>query len=265
MNYSFVLEPSTYHAFDSEEAQIEACKDWNLLTKTASKAKVYMYKRNGNVYPVKIVGYVNSFTAVIELENGQLHSIHAAYLKEMQAASFEQKGTTLSEFEDSTVADSGADSDETASGQVVLPQSEVKAAAALASVVDISDLALSDSEEPVVKKEKKSAKVDKKPKLDLPEEKVKMTATVKEFATVPNHFSDNDDEVVIYEAVTITELGIEVGEAWSSLSATLKKLELEIGDKLSFEGKIVAKKLSKHPVAYKLNNPSKLVKVNEEA
>ncbi|UUZ90153.1 hypothetical protein LJK87_29750 [Paenibacillus sp. P25] len=89
---------------------------------------------------------------------------------------------------------------------------------------------------------------------------MKMKATVKEFATVPNHFSDNDDEVVIYEAVAITEPETELGTAWSSYSATLKKLELNIGDTLTFEAKVIAKKLTKHPVPYKINNPAKIQK-----
>jgi|GEM_PF-637837 len=107
-------------------------------------------------------------------------------------------------------------------------------------------------------KEKQPRKV----KLKLPEAKVKMTATVKEFTTVPNHFADADDEVIIYEQAAITEPGQEqeVGDIWSSHSATLKKLELEVGDVLTFEAKIVAKKLTRHPVPYKINNPSKMKK-----
>ena len=80
---------------------------------------------------------------------------------------------------------------------------------------------------------------------------------------MPNNFSDTDDEVIIYEAVSILEPAIEVGTAWSSHSATLKKLELAIGDIVTFECKIVAKKLSKHPVPYKINNPGKMQKVTE--
>lgn len=111
----------------------------------------------------------------------------------------------------------------------------------------------------------KAAAKEKQPrrsKLQLPETKVKMTAIVKEFTTVPNHFADADDEVIIYEQAAITEPGqeLEVGDIWSSHSATLKKLELEVGDVLTFEAKIVAKKLTRHPVPYKINNPSKLKK-----
>lgn len=107
----------------------------------------------------------------------------------------------------------------------------------------------------------KTASKSKAIKIDLPDGKVKMSAVVKEFTTVPNHFSDNDDEVIIYEAVAITEPElIEIGEAWSSHSATMKKQELEVGDILSFEAKIIKKKLTRNPVPYKINNPSKIQK-----
>ncbi|MNJ48440.1 hypothetical protein D3C77_436330 [compost metagenome] len=77
---------------------------------------------------------------------------------------------------------------------------------------------------------------------------------------MPNHFSDNDDEVIIYENVAASEPELEIGDAWSSHSATIKKLELEIGDTITFEAKIVAKKLTRHPVPYKLNNAAKIQK-----
>ena len=67
--------------------------------------------------------------------------------------------------------------------------------------------------------------------------------------------------MVIYEDVTLVEQAAELGTAWSSHSATLKKFELEVGDRITFEGKIVAKKLTKHPVPYKINNPGKIQKV----
>lgn len=104
----------------------------------------------------------------------------------------------------------------------------------------------------------KPAASKKKPALQLPEDKLKVTAVVKEFTTVPNHFSDNDDEVIIYENVAIEGHELAIDEVWSSHSATLKKLELKEGDPVSFEAKIVAKKLSQHPVKYKINNPSKM-------
>ncbi|MNN95827.1 hypothetical protein D3C81_2147040 [compost metagenome] len=89
-----------------------------------------------------------------------------------------------------------------------------------------------------------------------------MTAIVKELTTVPNRFSDNDDEVIIYEGVTVEGHDLAIEEVWSSHSATLKKLELGVGDKVSFEAKVVAKKLTKHPVQYKINNPSKMKKID---
>ncbi|MBP2113868.1 hypothetical protein [Paenibacillus silagei] len=107
-------------------------------------------------------------------------------------------------------------------------------------------------------KPRKPAASKKKPALQLPEDKLKVTAVVKEFTTVPNHFSDNDDEVIIYDNVVIEGHELAIDEVWSSHSATLKKLELKEGDPVSFEAKIVAKKLSQHPVKYKINNPSKM-------
>ena len=80
---------------------------------------------------------------------------------------------------------------------------------------------------------------------------------------MPNHFSDTEDEVIVYEAVSIAEPATQLGDAWSSNSATLKKLGLEVGDVVSFEGMVVAKKLTRHPVAYKINNPAKIVKKAE--
>lgn len=144
----------------------------------------------------------------------------------------------------------------------------------LEGVVDISfpedDESSIASLEPIIKpkqtKEAKEGKVKKakQPKLELPVDKVKMSAKVAEFTTVPNHFSESEDEVIIYEEVKVIEPELLIGEAWSSHSATMKKQELEVGDVLTFEAKIVAKKLTKHPVAYKINNPSKIQK-NEES
>ncbi|MEF3306444.1 hypothetical protein PV407_25145, partial [Paenibacillus sp. GYB003] len=123
-------------------------------------------------------------------------------------------------------------------------------------------VAAADGPDAAVPADAPKGKAKKAPKLELPEDKVKMTATVKEFTTVPNNFSDSDDEVIVYESVAVLEpQQLDIGAAWSSNSATLKKLELEVGDRLTFEAKIVAKKLTKHPVPYKINNPSKLQKL----
>jgi hypothetical protein len=250
MQLNFVIEPGTYQAFENEEDQLNKCKDWGLLSEKAARTKAFTYKGNGVSMSCTIVGYIDDMTAVIALDNQQLHCIHPSYLKEMQAASFGQRNAAAA-------SDSASESEEPASA----PDAETEAASADPAPVPAPAPAPASAAAQAEEKPKASAKKERTPKLQLPEEKVKMTATVAEFATVPNHFADTDDEVVIYESVKLVDTDTEVGAAWSSHSATLKKLELEIGDTLSFEAKIAAKKLTKHPVPYKINNPSKLVKL----
>ncbi|WP_068775889.1 hypothetical protein [Paenibacillus sp. FJAT-26967] len=249
MNYSFIISPDTYNAFDSEEEQIDRCKEWGLLSEKAAKMKPFFYKGNGLNVACSIVGYADRMTAVIELPNQQLHCIHPSYLKEMQASNYTQRAAAAAE-EAAEPLDPALEalSEDVSTASESTPAPPVK-------------IKIEEPKTAAPKKER--AKKEKPPKLQLPEEKVKMTATVKEFTTVPNHFSDNEDEVVIYEAVALVEPETVIGEAWSSHSATLKKLELEVGDTITFEAKIVAKKLTRHPVPYKINNPAKIQK-NEE-
>lgn len=108
--------------------------------------------------------------------------------------------------------------------------------------------------------------------MELPAEKVHFTARVKQFALSWNHFNEANDEVIILEDLIIQkDESIEVGIGWCSHSKTLKKFELEPGESLEFDGKIVKKKLPKgkdcdeefiieEPVLYKVNNPSKIKK-----
>jgi len=240
MAYTFIIEPSTYNAFEDEVAEIEQCKEWSLLSEKASKTKPFFYKGNGLNLSCNIIGYVDNMTAVIQFDNNQQHCIHPSYLKEMQTGNYGQRvsATVEEAIESETV-------------ELVIPPEETEE-------VPIERAKLTTekakSTEPKAKKSKTSQK------LQLPEEKVKMIATVKECTTIPNHFSDNEDEVVIYEAVCITEPETEIGTAWSSHSATLKKMELEIGDTITFEAKIIRKKLTNHPVPYKINNPAKIQK-----
>lgn len=243
MVHAFTIQPTTYNTFDDEAELLEQCKEWGLLSEKASKTKTFFYKGNGQNMPCGIVGFVDKITAVIEFDNKELHCIHPSYLKEMQAANYGQR-TLLAAAEE----DAPTDADTT------LEEQEAPVVQEAQEVQEVQEPQAASSTKGKTKKEKV-------PKLQLPEEKVKMIATVKEFATVPNNFSDNDDEVIIYEAVAITDSETEIGTAWSSHSATLKKMELEIGDTISFECKIVAKKLSKHPVPYKINNPAKMQKV----
>jgi hypothetical protein len=253
MVLAFTIQPETYTTFEDETEQLEQCKEWGLLSEKAAKTKAFYYKNKGMNLPCDIVGLVDKMTAVIEFDNKQLHCIHPSYLKEMQAANYSQRLT--------------AATDETAGTEAAEPEIEVHVAA-VESIADDpapAEQETGEAKAPKTKQPKeKAAKKEKAPKLELPEDKVKMIATVQEFTTVPNNFSDNDDEVIIYEAVSITDPAMEIGTAWSSHSNTLKKLELEVGDTVTFECKIVAKKLSKHPVPYKINNPAKMQKVTAE-
>ena len=100
-----------------------------------------------------------------------------------------------------------------------------------------------------------------------------MPPPVKQFALSYNHFTEDHDEVIVLDEVVIHQDDpLPIGLAWCSHSKTLKKQELAIGNKLSFNGKIVKKKLPKaqddvdeeykaaEAVPYKINNPSKIEK-----
>lgn len=268
--YAFVIEPARYIAFADEAEQIGKCKEWDLLSEKATKTKVFYYKGNGLKEACSLVGYADHMTAVIEFANKQKHCIHYAYLKEMQAASFGQRYESAASPDEAS-AEKDQSAPATAAAAHVSPEAEAAPSvppisAPAGNTADPAAAAdrpasvpadRSESEEPPVKAR---ASAGKSKKAQLPEEKVKLTAVIQEFTTVPNHFADNDDEVIIYESVVIADTGTELGEAWSSHSATLKKLELAVGDKLSFEAKLVAKKLAKHPIPYKINNPAKIVK-----
>jgi hypothetical protein len=268
VNQAFVIEPFAFVPFEREDELIGKCKEWGLLSEKAAKAKSFLYKRNGESFTCRIVGYVDDCTAVIEFEDGRKHCIHPAYLKEMQASTFGRRSAAAS---DEQAADESADP--VAGEGAQLPEGDRKAARTLPEDAAAKMQSPSGDDRPEAKTigqpespaedaapPKPAAKKGRAPKLELPEEKVKMTAVVKEFTTVPNHFADTDDEVVVYESVAIVEPPLVIGEAWSSYSATLQKLGLQVGDRLAFEAKIVAKKLTKHPVPYKINNPSKLQK-----
>lgn len=264
------ITPADYVAFEDEAVAIDKCKEWGLVTPKATKMKDFYHKGTGKSIACEIVGYVDDITAVIKLETGELHLIHPSYLKEMQAASYGNKNAVGSEAisneaTNNEEANIEAISDEAAEMEL---DEVAQVVEVLDGIVDIStppeDEAISSAliTKPKETKESKPKKA-KQPKLDLPTDKVKMSAKVAEFTTVPNHFSESEDEVIVYEEVKVIEPELLIGEAWSSHSATMKKQELEVGDVLTFEAKIVAKKLTKHPVAYKINNPAKIQK-NEE-
>lgn len=259
MTHAFAIEPAAYQAFENEDELLERCKEWGLLSDKAVKAKEFTYKGHNQQLGCRVVGFVDPFTAVIAFDNEQKHCIHPAYLKEMQAGSFNSKSSSAAEETDTgrPSAPAQAPRQAPASVQERAASSAAKDSTGKAPAGAGNPAPSADPEPPA--KAAKAAKPKSK-KLDLPVEKVKMKAVVKEFATVPNHFTETDDEVIVYEPVSILEPDLDLGSAWSSHSNTLKKLELAVGDALSFEAKVIAKKLTKHPVPYKINNPSKIVK-----
>ena len=283
MTYSFAIRPVDYRTFANEDEQIRKCKEWGLLTDKASRMKKFYYKGNGLNEECAVVGYADDVTAVIEFADGTLHCIHPAYLKEMQASQFGARPAAPSEEpaeageSDGGKAkrkpedrkDGGAEqaAAEQKDGEAVPDPADGEAAANQTDMENVPDSA--DGEEAPADEmntaaeagaaSKPSGKKSGSPR--LPEDKVRIRATVKEFATVPNHFADQDDEVIVYEGVVVEESGLELGTAWSSHSATLKKLELKIGDALAFDAKVIKKKLTRHPVPYKINNPSKIQKM----
>ena len=225
-----------YIQFETEEEAIEKGIEWKLFTARSVK-KELMYKSGRLAEPVRLKGYqvygtgTEQNTAVVEFADGSLTCINPAYLKEMQTAGFTK---------------------ELLSGGVP------------AGISDSPDLPASHSADPVpdqtAKKEKKKTARQKALKLELPEEKVHFTARVKDFSSKMNHFTGEEDEVILLDEVRITgDQPLEIGDAWCSYSKTLKKAELKQGDVIEFDGKAVAKKFSKE-VPYKVNNPSKLVK-----
>lgn len=213
--------------FDDEEHYISKGIEWKLFTERTVK-KELLYKSNQFQTTVTIVGYEeygNGLnTIVVEFNNGDQTCIHPAYLKEMQSSNFSKEGTLLP----------------------------------VESTVEKRKISKPNANKAVEPSDKKKAE-----KMVLPEEKVHFTATVKEFTKKINHFTGEEDEVLLLDHVVIVgEEPIEIGVGWCGYSKTLKKAELAEGDRLAFDGKIVEKKFNKD-IRYKINNPSKLKKVKE--
>ncbi|WP_336770009.1 hypothetical protein [Bacillus bombysepticus] len=235
--------------FENEDHYIQKGQEWGLFDKNPKEQ--FLYKRDGQTYYVTIKGFEeygensSSNTLVIEFEDGNLSCILPSYLEAMQSSSFGKD------------SDIGEDLDETPKKPATKPKAkktspkEKKPAAVVP--------------EPKTDSDKKS-KTNNDKKLALPEDKVGFTATVKAFDTVPNPFSSSnpETEVIIFEKITInTEPITELDYAWCGYSNTLKKAELQVGDSLDFQAKVVKKKINKKldiDVLYKINNPSKLTK-----
>lgn len=247
----YIPPKGEYERFEDEAHYLEKVKEWGLSAK-----KEFWYKDRNQHCLVTIKGYeifgdtAEFNTLVIEFADGNQTCIHPAYLKEMQSSSFGKEIIIQS------------------------PENMPESAVAKPKIAQVK-VETSPSAEPKPDKPAKKAKEkkEKPPKLVLPEEKVHFTGRVKQFALSWNHFNEDNDEVVVFEDVRIEqEEPIEVGLAWGSHSKTLKKLALEPGMNLEFDGKIVKKSLPKGKdvedesllldvsVSYKINNPSKIVK-----
>ncbi|PLR84390.1 hypothetical protein CVD25_02345 [Bacillus canaveralius] len=235
-----------YTAFNSEDEYISKTKAWGLISASAKSAKhEFLYKRENATYKVIIEGYDTNGsheTAIVSFANGALHCVHPAYLKEMQSPSFGKDSVFNSEAEPTA-------NEVPVSGAAVPPAVEVPIS---------GDAQQSNSKKANNKKDAKEKK--QKAVLDLPADKVSFEAVVKEFTTKYNHFTESEDEILVLEKVKIVgDNALEIGEAWCGYSNTLKKSELETGDSITFNAKIVDKKLNKD-IRYKINNPSKITK-----
>ncbi|PGK51392.1 hypothetical protein CN918_26745 [Priestia megaterium] len=235
-----------YIGFEDNEHYEKMLKEWGLNT----SKKTFWYKGKSYQREVTIVGYekygvtAEFHTLVIQFQDGNLSCIFPARLKEMQQASFVR------------INESATDGETTPSPKKTATKEN------------------STKSSPATTTKKAAPKKEKAPKLELPEEKVHFTGTVKQFALTYNHFNETNDEVIIFENITIhQEEPIEVDYAWASHSKTLQKHELSTGQQLEFDGKIAHRKLPKGKdvedeslisdvtVSYKLNNPSKIKKI----
>jgi hypothetical protein len=259
MRIQYLPPKGEFETIRDDEHLKEKLKEWGL---SAAK-KEFFYKERNVQQTVSIKGYetygklgeIN--TVVVEFEDGNLSCIHPAFLKEMQSAGFGKDTSFLTDDKEQESAITEAVSNEAAE---VLDT----------SIVQEDQSPVTAAPEPKKAKEPKPKK-EKAPKIELPADKVHFTAMVKQFAMTYNHFTEENDEVVILENVQLVDQALDLGFAWCSHSKTLKKFELAPGDQLEFDGKVAAKKLAKGKeveeefmfdmaVPYKINNPSKITK-----
>lgn len=228
---------------ENDERYIEKTREWGLNKKQIKTEFWYKgkdYKRKVKIKGYQVSGPFEYNTAIVEFEDGNLSCIMPAYLKEMQGSNFGKEQVDQIKKVKSTNPRGKVVKGGIAKGEALI---------AKASAEDVPETFM----------EKKRTK--KEEKIDLPTDKVHFRAKVKEFSTKFNHFADRDDEVILYEDVKVTgESSINVGEAWSGLSKKLEGLELQEGDLLEFDAKIVSKKFNKE-ILYKVNNPSKIKKI----
>jgi hypothetical protein len=259
-NTTYYIPPKgEYETFADEADYAEKVRAWGLCS-TKDVKKDFWYKDKTYQRIVTIKGYqtfgkaTDYHTLIIEFRDGNMSCIHPAYLKEMQSSNFGKEIRA-------TGTDSSTETNENQPEAVTETKSTV--------VTKTPSVSTSKEAKPVKEKKEKPAK------LVLPEEKVHFTARVKQFALSWNHFNEENDEVVVLENVRIEqEEPLEVGLAWCAHSKTLKKFELQPGETLEFDGKVVKKSLPKGrnvedeslrlgdvSISYKINNPSKITKI----
>jgi hypothetical protein len=250
----YISPKGEYQLFQHEDHYAEKVREWG-LSSTKEVKKEFWYKDKTYQRLVTIKGYEefgvsNTFnTLVIEFQDGHLSCIYPDYLKDMQSSNFGKE-----------IRVNGAEAEEllAASTQPIeKPKTE-----------STKKVVSHKAPQPSASKPKKEELL----KLELPVEKVHFTGTVKQFALSWNHFKEENDEVVVLDQVRIDQVNpIDVGIAWCSHSNTLKKMELQLGERIEFDGKMVKKNLPKgkeveeefmvdEPVPFKVNNPSKIVK-----
>ncbi|QKE72272.1 hypothetical protein HPK19_05410 [Arthrobacter citreus] len=225
----YIPPKGEYTTFLSDEDYLEKGRSWGLFNKNPKYD--FLFKGQDFQMNVKLVGYETYgvtdeyHTIIIEFSDGNLSCIHPAYLKEMQSPSF-KKVYTVGESDSKPVEEKKT-------------ETKVKETTSKATP-------------------KKKAEKKEEITITLPTEKSHFNGTVKEFSTKYNHFNDSEEEIVIWENIIIkADPELQIGNAWCSLSKTLKAAELEVGKTYQFDGKVVDKKLNKE-VKYKLNNPSKV-------
>lgn len=258
----YIPPKGEFDLFASEEDYAEKGREWGLFNKNPKFDFWYKgknYKRKVTIKGYKTYGALD--VVIIEFQDGNLSCIHPAYLKEMQGNNFGKEFSDTKE-ESEVIRDKSKSNNK--KGEIVYAKpSENKKVIAKAQAEDIKKEFVENTDYVEAKKtkvEEKNKKQIKKEKLNLPTEKVLFIAEIKEFSTKYNAFTEEDDEVVILNNVEIIgENSMKIGECWAGHSKTLKKIELEIGDKIEFNGKVVEKKFNKE-VIYKINNPSKIKK-----
>jgi hypothetical protein len=257
-------------AFNDDNHYMEKLKEWGLRGKISFLFKDKHQQSSVTIKGYEIFGKNGDYnTIVVEFPDGNLTCIHPAYLKEMQSSSFGKESVIQHMEAPADVIEEKAEEPGTPEEADSLDIKKPVEEKTPVTVEEPTEEKAADTPAP----KKGSGTKEKTPKITLPEDKVHFTGKVKQLALSWNHFNEENDEVVILEDVRIEqEEPVEIGLAWGSHSKTLKKLELEPGMELEFDGKIVKKSLPKGKdvedesllldvsVGYKINNPSKILK-----